>query len=178
VVLLPHDKVDPHGESLRDPLPGEISSSAELRSQSSRAENVTQEAEDVGHRVAQLADYRDRLTALSKRADVKVDDLIKIATELSNAQSNLDRFSARQRNVGERAAKERMAISFNERPTFEAVGPIVRVWRNGMDSFSQSTADALDFLIRAIPWVPVVIAGAFLLPWLWRILRRRQATPR
>jgi len=175
VVLLPHDKVDPYAQSLRDPLPGEATSSAELRSQSTQAQNVTQEVEDVGHRVAQLADYRDRLTALSRRADVKVDDLIKIAGELSTTQNNLERFTERQRNVGERSMKERVTISLNERPIFEAAGPILRVWRNGMNSLSESTADALDFLIRATPWVPILFAAAFLLPRLWRILRRRQS---
>ncbi len=176
VVLLPHNLVTNFRDSLLQPLGGESVSSAGIRSQSTEAGNVTKEETDIARRVAQLTEYRDRLTALLRRADVKVDELIKIASELASAQGNVEQLTAQKRDVDERVAKDRLTISFNERPTWgDAFLPMSMAWRSGVETFSESAAEALNFLIRTVPWLPILALAFFVLSRLWNFTRRRRA---
>lgn len=176
VVLLPHDKVDPFADSLLQPLNGESAGSAQLRSRSTQAGNVTKQAADVGRRLTQLTDYRDRLTALSRRADAKVDELIKLASELSTAQSNVEQWAAQQRDVSERVAKERLTISLSERPGVgDAMRPMLLAGSAAIETFSASAATALSFVIWSIPWLPILALAFFVLSRLWNFTRRRRA---
>lgn len=76
-LALPHDQVAMFEKGLLAPVDDESAGDVSVRSQSTQAENVGQEVTDADRKLAQLTDYGDRLTALSKRPNVSVDDLIK-----------------------------------------------------------------------------------------------------
>lgn len=176
VVQLPHDQIASFERSILSALPGEDAADVRVASRSTQAQNVQQEQVDVEHRLAQLADYRDRLTALARRPDVRVDDLIKIQNELSNVESQLEQLAIQKRDVGERISREQLTVSFGEHETVgDAFRPIVAVWRDSIATVAQSAADALRFLIQVIPWLPILAGGFFLASWLWRLVRRRKA---
>ncbi|MGD0189382.1 MAG: DUF4349 domain-containing protein [Rhizomicrobium sp.] len=174
VVELPHDQIIPFEQALQAVLPGEDAADVRVASRSTQAQNVAKEQADVGRRIAQLNDYRDRLIALSKRADVHVDDLIKIQSELSSVQSQLEQLSSQARDVNERVNREQLTVALGERETLgDAFRPIGRVWRESVFLIASSAADALRFLIQSIPWLPIAAGAFFLLSWLWRLVRRR-----
>ncbi|HEX4533589.1 MAG TPA: DUF4349 domain-containing protein [Rhizomicrobium sp.] len=166
IVALPHNKVAEFESYI---LVGGVS----VVSRSTSAENVTQEASDADRKIAQLTDYRDRLTELSKRPNLTVDETIRIVGELSKAQSDLDDASSQKRNIKQRVATERLSIFFSEKPGLDgAFSPVGRVWVTGIQLFGQSAANALQFLIQVIPWLPILVAIFFLLRWFWRLARR------
>jgi len=175
VVALPHEEIERFEQGLLAAIVGENPNDVTVRSRSTRAENVTQVANTAERKASQLANYRDRLLALSKRPNLSVDDLIKVESELAKTQSDLDDAQSRQSDADEKVAKEQLSIFLNEKAGSDsAFQPIVRVWQNAMDILGESTANVLQFLIQLIPWLPVLVGAIFLLRWLWRIARRRE----
>jgi len=171
-VAMPHEKIAVFEKSLLEPVPQDGAVAVTVQSRSTRAENVTNEASDLDHKIAQLTNYRDSLAALAKRGDLAVSDIMKIDAELSKVQGDLDMALAQKRDVGERIAKEQLTVSFGEQP--DALAPIARAWSNARISFIDSTADAINFLIRALPWLPIVAGGVWLISLFWRWFRRKK----
>ena len=172
-VRLAHDAVAPFEADLLAPLPGETTGDPAVRSRSTSAEDLTYAIADVEQRQAQLSDYRDRLMNLTKRSDVKVEDLIKIEAELSNTQSQLEALAAQKKNLDQRVDTEILAISFDVRNTRGNVsGPIEAAWREAGQVLSESTAIALRFTVSALPWLPIIAIGLLLLRFAFRRWRR------
>ena len=167
-VALPHDKLAAFEARLLKPE-GDV----EIRSRSTRAESVESQASDVAKKVAQLGKYRDGLAGLAKRPNLSVDDFIKVQSELSKTEADLDEALAQKRDIAGRIARELLSIDLEERVT--AASPLGQVWSGAGDMLIYSTADVLRFLIQSIPWLPVIVAVFFLFRWLWRIARRRPA---
>jgi hypothetical protein len=171
-VALPHDQIAAFEQKLLEPLPQDTSENVIVRSRSTIAENVSDQAADTDRKIAQLTNLRDNLAALAKRPNLSIEDLIKVETELSKAQGDLDEALAQKRDVGEHVAKERLDIALSEK--VDLMSPIALVWRNAVGSLVESTASAIDFLIRVVPWLPIVAAGVFLVSLFWRLFRRKK----
>jgi Domain of unknown function (DUF4349) len=171
-VALPHDKIAVFEKSLLDSLPQDGSAKVAVLSRSTNAENVVTEASDSDRKLAQLTSYRDKLAALAKRTDLSVGDLMKVEAELAKVESDLSAALAEKRDVTERVAKERLTVSLGETQDWSA--PLARVWQNASGALVDSTASALEFLIRALPWLPIFAAGIALAAWIWRLVRRRK----
>jgi hypothetical protein len=153
---LPHDFIVPFVNALTSPLPGEPPGVAQVRQQSTTAEDLGQPIADVQRRLAQLTDYRDRLQTLEKRPDIHVDDLIKIAGEMSQVQTQLEAADAEKHELAERVDTEELDIAFDE-PVREGAFEAVRMaWARGAETFSFSMATAIEFSIAAIPWLPLL----------------------
>lgn len=175
-VALPHGKLSAFETMLLSPVSGEKAGEAVVSRRSVSAENVGAEASDASKKLTQLTDYRDRLTTLSKRPSLSVDDLIKIESELSKTQGQLDDLTSQKRDIDERIGEERMTVLLDKpSDTGSMFRPSVMVWHNAMTLFGESTANALQFLIQVIPWLPLITGAIFLIPWLWRVARRRSA---
>jgi hypothetical protein len=171
-VALPHDKVAQFENSLLEPLNEDGSAKVNVQGRSTSAENVATQASDNERKVAQLTAYRDRLEALAKRSDLSVADLMKVEAELAKVQGDLDAALAEKRDIGERITREYLTVSFGE--TEAAAAPIAQVFSEAGDTLVESTAAALGFLIRALPWLPIVGGGVLLVAWLWRLVRRKK----
>ena len=172
-VKLPRNEVEAFEQRLIEPLADESPGEVVVRARSTTADNVTQQVADLGRRMAQLTDYRDRLTALTKRSDVRAAELIQIAGELSKVQSDIEQATAQQHDLADRVAKERLTINLGEREGSAVWRPLVRVWRGALDLLIDSLSDALRFVIVALPWLPIMAFGVALLAWIWRRVRRR-----
>jgi hypothetical protein len=176
-VQLPHAALAPFEHALLAPVRGEKPGDAVMVSRQTQAQSVETQAADTGRRVAQLTDYRDRLSALEKRPNLSVDDLIKLESEESRVQSELDAATGQQRTLNDGIAREDVTIQLNETPVvIEAVGPIAQAWRDAGDTLAENTASALRFAIGAIPWLPVLALAIFLIARAWRLFRRRRET--
>jgi hypothetical protein len=172
-VRLPHDAIAPFEADLLAALPAETTGDATIHSRSTSAEDLTYAIADVERRQAQLTDYRDRLMDLTKRPDVKVEDLIKIESELSNTQSQLEQLAAQKKNLDQRVDTEILAIFLDVRDTRGNVsGPIEVAWHEAGQVLGDSTATALRFTVGALPWLPIVAIGLLLLRFAFRRWRR------
>lgn len=172
-VRLTHDAVKPFETDLMTPLPGETVGDAVLLSRSTVAEDLAGKVADVERRQAQLVDYRDRLTLLAQRQDVKVEDLIKIESELSNTQTQLEAISAQKGALNQRIDTETLSVAFGSKVApSSSFDPIVQSLRHGGRVLSQSTGVAISFLIATLPWLPILALGLFLARWIFRRWRR------
>jgi hypothetical protein len=172
-VRLPHDAVAPFEDALLAPVPGEAPGAAVLRSRSTVADDLTGAIEDVTRRQGQLADYRDRLSELAKRPDVKVEDLIKIESELSSTQSQLEELAAQLKALGRRVDTESLTVSFAARDAAgNLTAPILQAWRQASRILGDSTAVALRCVVAALPWLPLVAIALLLLRLVLRRWRR------
>jgi hypothetical protein len=179
-VRLTHEAVGPFEQTVLKPLPGEQASDVAVVSRSTSAEDLTAVIQDGDRRLAQLTDYRDRLTQLAKRADAKVEDLIKVQSELSTTQSQIEELTAQQKRLGERVATELETVRITGKVTVGQGSEIAEVWHRSARILDRAVADSLGFLIEAVPWIVTFMVVLILLPIvrvlvrvLWRIGRPR-----
>jgi hypothetical protein len=179
-VRLTHDAVAPFEQAVLKPLPGEQAGDVAVVSRSTSAEDLTAAIMDGDRRLAQLTDYRDRLTQLAKRADAKVEDLIKVQSELSTTQSQIEELTAQQKRLGERVATELETVRITGKVTVGRGSQIAEVWHRSAAILDAAVADSLQFLIAAVPWIVTFMVAMILLPIvrilvrvLWRIGRPR-----
>lgn len=174
-VLLPHARLDGFERALLAPVKGEKPGDAKMASRSSQAVSVETAVSDTARTVARLTAYRDRLAEIAKRTNMTVEDIIKLEAERARVQTELDDATNRQRDLTDGIARESVTIFLS--PRYEPVapvGPLTQAVRDAGDTLTQNAAAALRFTIGALPWLPIVAAGIFLLQWLWRLFRRRR----
>jgi chromosome segregation ATPase len=122
-----------------------------------------------------LTDYRDRLTELAKRADAKVEDLIKVEQELSNTQSQIEQITAQQSHLNQQVATELLTINLSADAATDGIsGPVAQVWHNGRTVLGQNAAAALRVAIGALPWLAIGAVALALLAGLRALFRRRR----
>jgi hypothetical protein len=179
-VRLTHEAVGPFEQAVLKPLPGEQASDVAVVSRSTSAEDLTAAITDGDRRLAQLTDYRDRLTVLAKRADAKVEDLIKVQSELSSTQSLIEELTAQQKRLGERVATELETVQITGKVAVGQGSEIAEVLHRSAKILDGAVAASLQFLIAAVPWIVTVMVVMILLPVvrilvriLWRIGRPR-----
>ncbi|KQT99256.1 hypothetical protein ASG60_05305 [Methylobacterium sp. Leaf469] len=175
-VRLPHESVAPYVAFLTAPLPGEAAGDVVLRRQATRADDLTTPIADGGRRLAQLAAYRARLDELSAKADTRVEDLIRIAQELSKVQSEIEEGEAKQRGLQRRVDTEIVSVSLrSDSARAGAFAPVEEAWSQAGQTFGASAGAALRFAVASLPWLPVAAIGLFLVRALWRLRRRKRA---
>ncbi len=172
-VALPHDKVETFEKRLLKRLPQDGNGRVDITSSSTSTENQTQAAADIDRELAQAVAYRDSLETLAKRPGLTVDEVIKIHSELVQAQTAVDSAEAAKRASSTSIVLERMDINLQEAaPPPAAPSPFADFWKTATAVLAASTADMLLSVINALPWLPVV----FVVLWIVvRILRRRRA---
>lgn len=171
-VALPHDKVETFEKQLLKRLPQDGNGRVEITSSSTTTENQTQSAADIDRELAQASAYRDSLEALAKRPSLTVDEVIKIHTELVQAQTAVDSAEAAKRASSTNIVLERMDITLQETMVPQpAPSPFANFWKTATAVLAASTADMLLSVIGVLPWVPIVFVGLWVVV---RILRRRR----
>jgi hypothetical protein len=170
---LPHDSVARFQAQLLQPLPGEGPGEPSLRRSSTTAEDLTFQIVDVNRRLVQSSDYRDRLTTLTRRADAKVDDLIKVADKISEVQSSIEELTAQNRTLNMRVDTELLNIDLNPHASLANLSsPLGQAWRNSARELGGSAATAFTFVVVSLPWLPLAAMGGLLLAWSWRLVRK------
>ena len=181
-VRLTHDAVAPFEQAVTKPLPGEEAGDVSVTSRSTSAEDLTAAILDDDRRLSQLSDYRDRLAQLAKRADAKMDDLIRVESEISTTQSQIEELTAEQHRLNQRVATEVETVEITGRVGVVGKGSdVAEVWHRAGRLLDSSLADALGFLITAVPWIAGFLLVLILLPIMrivgrtfWRIGRPRR----
>lgn len=173
-VRLPHAAVAPYVAFVTAPLPGEAAGDVTVIEQATRAEDLTAAISDTGRRLTQLNDYRSRLTALAEKPDNRAEDLIKIAGELAQVQSQIEEAEGTRRGLDERVDTEIVTLNVRtSRARAGAFAPVQEVWSRSGPILGESAASALRFTVASLPWLPIVLFAALLLRLVWRIRRKR-----
>jgi uncharacterized protein DUF4349 len=172
LVSLPHDQIGAFETILRSPLNAESPDAVTVTSRSTQQQNVTRDAADTDSKIAELTNYRDRLAALQDRPGLNVAELIQAAAELSKTQSQLDQLQRHSRDTRERIAREQLSVNLAERVGASIFEPVNRALANVRENFVRSLADAVEFLVGVVPWLPIYGAGLYVLAWSVRRMRR------
>ena len=174
-VRLPHAAVADYEQALAEPVAGEAAGAVTLQSLNTTADDLTAAIQDTDRRLAQLTDYRDRLTELAKRADAKVEDLIKVEQELSNTQAQIEQITAQQTHLNQQVATELLTINLTADTASDGIsGPVGQVWQNARAVLGQNSANALRFAIGAVPWLVIGAVALALLAAVRAVFRRRK----
>ncbi|NVN42874.1 DUF4349 domain-containing protein [Asaia siamensis] len=154
---LPHDKVEDFLKIAAAPLAGETVDAVVTQSLRTSERDLNREVTDVDRRLAQMTAYRDRLEVLEAQSAGKTDDLIKVAKELSEAQSTLERALKEKKDLSRQVDTEEVDVTY--RSARENLGPLRQRWKDSGALFSETLADLWDFLIQAVVWAPLAIIG-------------------
>jgi len=173
-VRLPHDQIAKYEAALLKPLEREDKGQPILTQSTTDAEDLTFVIADGDRRLKQAIDYRDRLTALAQHAGAKVEDLIQIEEKLSEVQSQIEELTASQKQLNLRVDTEVLNVTLSATPTIANVrSPLARAWDQAGEMLGESTASAFTFVISALPWIPLVAIGLWILTLLWKLVRGR-----
>lgn len=139
-------------------------------------EDLTAPTRDAEARLAAQRTLRERLNrTLDDRAAMPLADLLAWERELARVQGELEGAESTLRALSGRAASIAVAVSY------EASGggwlpadaaPIEEAFRDALSLLVESLADAIRFLLVALPWLPILLLGWLLLRWLARRSRR------
>lgn len=176
-VLLPHASLDRFEHLLRNPRAGEKPDDVRVTSRSTRADSVENAAADSNRKVAQLTAYRDRLAAIAKRPNLSVDDLIKLEAEQARIETDLDAALAEQRGIDSGLAREEVDVTMTEQVA-PPPGALAQALSAAGDTLGSSTANMLSFVIGALPWLPLILAGLWVLVRVVRLAWRRRPSMR
>jgi hypothetical protein len=173
---LPRDKVARFKALVVAPLAGEDRDDVTLVRDRIEVEDQARPIEDLARRLKSLEDYRGRLEVLAGRADTRVDDLIRLATELSEVQSRIETLTAEQRSMGRKVEADLVTVSFEaERGNGGPFQPLWEIAGRSADILGRNAADALSFVLTIVPWIPVAGIFAGVMHLAWRLLRGRRA---
>jgi len=170
---LPHDKIGSFLAVAAAPLPGESSSKVVTQQLRTSQRDLNNEITDVDRRIVQMTAYRDRLEALETQSAGKTDDLIKVAKELSEAQTELESVAREEKDLSRRVETEEVDVTYES--ARENLGPLRRSLKESGALFSETLADLWDFLIQAIVWAPLVVVGLLIVRL---AIRRRWFSPK
>ena len=176
-VAMPHDKVAIFENRLLKPLPQDGDGKIEVASRSTTAENQTEAAADIERELAQAIAYRDQLEELAKRPNLTVEEIIKIHSELGEAQTAVENAIAAKRASNSSIRLERLNVSLEETIASPALtSAFDGFWRNALGVLSDSTANMLFSVVNALPWLPIVVLVVVLGARLTRRFRHRRTT--
>lgn len=160
---LPHDTIQAFKEKAVTLVAGEARDAARILQDSTRVEDVSKSVIDVERRIALLEAYRARLEQIAARKDSRVEDLIRVANEISQVQSQIESMTSTRTGLNERVDTEAVSVSYqSETPPGGPSSPLRDVWRRASSILSSSAAGALAFALGALPWLVVIFVVAIL----------------
>ena len=150
--------------------------SGEVVRRSTEVEDLAKTIADIDKRVAMLTATRDRLMELEERGVDDVESLIKIATELTRVQAELEEALGQSTYQRQRVDMDILTIQFVVEVGRSFWSPI----GDALSSFGQTLSDGLADTIYAIayllPWIVLLLAVGYLVRTMWRRGKRSSKT--
>lgn len=158
-------RVKPEGV---DALAALAAGSGEVVSRSTHVEDLAKTIADIDKRLEILTTTRDRLLELEAQGTDDVEALIKITTELTRVQAELEQAMGQSAYQRQRIDMDILTVRFIVDAGRSFWGPI----GDALSSFGQNLSDGLAYTIIALPyllpWLILAFVVGFLLRKLWR----------
>jgi hypothetical protein len=139
-----------------------------LEHRSTRVEDLADAIQDTQARIEMLTTYRKQLLELQGKAGTNVDAAIKVASELSTVQSNLEQASGKAAYQAKRTTTDVVTVTFSAREQKAFWRPIRESLRDFIGNLSNGISQAITAVAYILPWLSVVIPGLYLVRFLWR----------
>jgi len=135
---------------------------------STTVEDLAEAIQDTQTRLEMLTNYRKQLLELQAKAGTNIDAAIKIASELSTVQSNLEGVTGEAAYQSKRTTTDIVALEFIVPARSAYWRPIRDSLRDFVGNLSTGFSEAITAVAYIVPWLLVVIPGLYLLRFLWR----------
>jgi Domain of unknown function (DUF4349) len=139
-----------------------------LEHRSTQVEDLADAIQDTQSRIEMLTTYRKQLLELQARAGTNIDAAIKVASELSTVQSNLEQATGQAAYQAKRTTTDVVTIRFWVTEQRAFWHPIRESVRNFFENLSEGISQAITAVAYILPWLLVVIPGLYLVRFLWR----------
>jgi hypothetical protein len=139
-----------------------------LEHRSTQVEDLAEAIQDTQSRVEMLTNYRKQLLELQSKATTNIDAAIKIASELSTVQSNLEQANGQAAFQAKRTTTDVVTVRFSVTEQKAFWRPIREAARNFFGNLSTGISQAITAVAYILPWLLVVIPGLYLVRFLWR----------
>ena len=139
-----------------------------LEHRSTQVEDLADAIQDTQARIEMLTTYRKQLLELQGRAGTNIDAAIKVASELSSVQSNLEQANGQAAYQAKRTTTDIVTIHFSVTEQKAFWRPIRAAVRDFLGNLSEGISQAITAVAYILPWLLVVIPGLYLLRFLWR----------
>jgi len=144
------------------------SADGKLVHRSTTIEDLAEAIQDTQTRLEMLTNYRKQLLELQAKAGTNIDAAIKIASELSTVQSNLESAAGEAAYQSKRTATDIVALEFIVPARSAYWRPVRESLRDFVANLSAGLSQAITAVAYIVPWLLVVIPGLYLLRFLWR----------
>lgn len=139
-----------------------------LEHRSTQVEDLADAIQDTQSRIEMLTTYRKQLLELQGKAGTNIDAAIKVASELSTVQSNLEQANGQAAYQAKRTTTDIVAIHFSVTEQKAFWRPIRASARDFLGNLSEGISQAITAVAYILPWLLVVIPGLYLVRFLWR----------
>jgi len=145
--------------------------SGDVVRRSTHVEDLAKTIADIDKRIAILTTTRDRLLELEERGAEDIESLIKITTELTRVQAELEEATGQSAYQRQRVDMDILNVQFVVEAGRSFWSPI----GDSLSSFGQNLSDGLADTIYAIayllPWSILILFIGYLLRKLWKRTR-------
>jgi hypothetical protein len=139
-----------------------------LEHRSTQVEDLADAIQDTQSRIEMLTTYRKQLLELQAKAGTNIDAAIKVASELSTVQSNLEQANGKAAYQAKRTTTDVVTIYFSVTEQKAFGRPIRDAVRDFFGNLSEGISQAITAVAYILPWLLVVIPGLYLVRFLWR----------
>ncbi len=158
-------RIDP---SAVEDLIGFASGLGKLEHRSTTVDDLADAIQDTQSRIDMLTNYRKQLLALQAKAGTNVEAAIKVASELSTVQSNLERAAGQAANQAKRVTTDILTINFAVAEQRAFWRPARAAVQDFLGNLSNGISQAITAVAYIVPWLFVILPGLYLLRFLWR----------
>ena len=142
-------------------------------SQRMEAEDLTEVIADTESRLAMLLSFRENLQSLELQASEDIDSLIKISSEMTRIQPEIEQLTGEAAYQRQRTETDIVNIRFVARGQVGFWSPISSSLSDFRVNLSEGIASAISGIAYVVPWLLVILPIILLLRY---ILRRRKVT--
>jgi hypothetical protein len=156
----------------------------EVRSERQEAEDVTEKYYDIDARLRNKNKQEARLLELLADRTAKLEDVVKVETEMGRIREEIERLEGQLRLVDNLSAMATVTLQVQEIKNYlpdESAGLATRAsraWSGSLAELRSTGENALVLLIAFLPWLVVLGVAAAVVVLVLRLLRRLRAVGR
>ena len=150
-----------------------ILESGELNQQSTTAEDLTDSVIDIEKRLEMLTSYQAKLKELESKPNINIESLIKVASEMSEVQTQIEYSQGRKAKLHQRVNMAELDISLQPVEIRDRTNPIVHALSRFGDDLSEGLAIFISTAAYLIPWVMLIVVFVWFMRYFWRRSKRK-----
>jgi hypothetical protein len=167
-----------------DPTVDKVVALGELERNTRTSQDVTEQFYDLEANIKNKKVEEQTLNKLLEERTGKLEDVLKVETELSRVRGEIERLEGKIRVLDNLSSLATLDVSIREREKYEPAAPIApdfstqiaRTWESSLRGLTDLGKAVILAVVDWAIWIPLIIVGAIaawvVLRWLLRLLIR------